>query len=475
MFASRYPAQTRFAFRPGVTCLTTAAGALLLNPPHNEKLARLSAHQLGALKTLNLGPATVSELAKAAAPADAGGIEALVDHLATRGYLAVMARDDGRDLYSIVPFGRPPPRPDPLPDGTAAMSKFAVLHSDSAGLVLETPLSWCDVHIHQPRLLPLLGGRASDCPDLPAAVAAQFIDDLRWAQALVRPDEESSFEALSWAAPDLWFHRRSTLGPRIVTWDHFGPTKWAKDRFAQPPGRRTAYPGKPVALPVPDLAAKRLQDPPLAAVIEDRVTTRTFDDMRPITAEQLGELLYRTVRTRSTQAVDAGEELLSRPYPSGGGIYELEVYPVVRRVAGVEPGVYHYDSFEHALCPVAAADSSATSQLLRPASATLSGGAEPQVLLVIAARGGRMMWTYEQIAYATILKNVGVLTQTIYLAATAMGLGACAQGFSDTAAFIAATGVDERQECSVGSIIVGSRVPQPSASTSSSVNAATSR
>ena len=47
--------------------------------------------------------------------------------------------------------------------------------------------------------------------------------------------------------------------------------------------------------------------------------------------------------------------------------------------------------------------------------------------------------------------------QTIYLAATAMGLGACAQGFSDTAAFVTATGVDELQECSVGSIIVGSR------------------
>jgi SagB-type dehydrogenase family enzyme len=69
------------------------------------------------------------------------------------------------------------------------------------------------------------------------------------------------------------------------------------------------------------------------------------------------------------------------------------------------------------------------------------------------------MWTYEQISYAAILKDVGVLMQTIYLAATAMGLGACAQGFGDTTAFVAATGVDELQECNVGSIIVGSRAP----------------
>ncbi|MDP7707266.1 SagB family peptide dehydrogenase [Mycobacterium sp. TY815] len=459
MFASRYPGHTRFAFRSGVTCLTTGAGAVLLKPPHSEKLARLTPQQTKALKYLNAGPGSVTELAEGAAPADTRGIEALIDHLATRGYLTVTVCDEGTDLYSIVPFGQPPARPAPMPDGSV-MSKFSVLHSDSDGLVLENPLGWCDVRIHQPRLLPLLGGRASDCPDLPATVAAQFVDDLRWAGVLVGPEEEtSSFEALSWAAPDLWFHRRSTLGQRTLTWDDFGPTKWAKGRFAQPPGRRRAYPGEPVALPVPDLAARRSQDPPLAAVIEDRVTTRSFDDERPITAAQLGELLYRTARTRATQAVDAGEELLSRPYPSGGGLYELEVYPVVRSVAGLEPGVYHYDSFDHALHRVAAADAPATSQLIRPAAATLSGGAEPQVLLVIAARGGRLMWTYEQIAYATILKNVGVLMQTIYLAATAMGLGVCAQGFSDTAAFTAATGVDERQECSVGSIIVGSRIP----------------
>jgi SagB-type dehydrogenase family enzyme len=100
---------------------------------------------------------------------------------------------------------------------------------------------------------------------------------------------------------------------------------------------------------------------------------------------------------------------------------------------------------------------------MKPAAATLTGGAEPQILIVMAARAGRIMWTYEQIGYAAILKDVGVLMQTIYLAATAMGIGACAQGFSDTAAFVAATGADELQECSVGSIIVGSPTRSQSA------------
>ena len=69
------------------------------------------------------------------------------------------------------------------------------------------------------------------------------------------------------------------------------------------------------------------------------------------------------------------------------------------------------------------------------------------------------MWSYEQVAYANILKHVGVLMQTVYLAATAMHLGVVAQGFSDTSAFAAATGLDELEECNVGSIIIGSPAP----------------
>ncbi len=454
MPAVAYPDQTTYAFRSGATCVTTPAGAVLLNPPRSQKLTRLIPSQLAALKTLNLGPATISELS---APPERGDVGALIDQLIANGWLTVTVRDGANQLYSILPFGQPPPRPESPSPHTTALSKFSVLHRDSEGFVLEHPLGWCDLRIHDSGLLALLDGAEAADPRVPADVAAQFIDDLHWCGFRCPvDDEDASFDSLAWSTPDLWFHRRSTLGERIVTWEHFGPTKWAKDRFPQPPARRPNYPGAPIALFVPDLTAKRTQDPTLTAVLEDRVSTRTFDEAHPITVEQLGELLYRTARTRRTEPVGPGEELLSRPYPSGGGIYELELYPVVRNVAGLEPAMYHYDSFDHVLKPVADANSQAVSRLLKPASATLTGGAEPQVLVVMAARCGRIMWTYEQIGYAAILKDAGVLMQTIYLAATAMGLGACAQGFGDTAAFVAATGVDERQECNVGSIIIGS-------------------
>ncbi|MBY0288869.1 dehydrogenase [Mycolicibacterium sp. GF69] len=450
MPAATYPVDTRFAFRPGVTCLTTPAGAVLLSPPRSQKLSRLTAVRQQALKTLNAGPATVLELSE---PAERSEVDGLIGDLTAGGWLSVTVRDGGSDLYCIQPFGQPP-LPPSTPD-RPVLSKFAVLHRDSGGLVLEHPLGWCDVRIIDPRLLVLLGGSVT-VADLPIAVASRLIDDLCWAGILVADGAEDDFDALSWSVSDLWFHRRSSLGERTAAWEHFGPTKWAKDRFSQPSARRPAYPGPPLALPIPDLDAARVEDPTLTAVLEDRVSTRAFDAARPISIDQLAELLYRTARTRNVQSVGPGEELLSRPYPSSGGVYELEVYPVVREVTGLERGMYHYDSFEHLLRPVAAGDEKSVARLIEPAAATLAGGAEPQVVLVIAARCGRVMWTYEQVSYALILKDVGVLIQTIYLAATAMGLGACAQGFSDTAAFVAATGVDERQESSVGSIVIGS-------------------
>ncbi|MGV9663671.1 SagB family peptide dehydrogenase [Nocardia niigatensis] len=442
---------TRYALRPGVTCLTVPGGAVLLDPPRNEKLAGLTPAQSQALKTLDQGPATAGELA------ESDSVTSFLARLAGAGWLEVTVRDGDRDLYTLRPFTTPPPRPGAgVPGVRTALSKFTVIHRDPDGLVLEHPTSWCDLRVHDPRLLALAAGADPAELGLPEPLSARIAADLRWGGFTADPAaEDRDFTTRSWSAPDLWFHRRSTLGSRAVTWDNFGPTAWAKDEFPQRPARRPAYPGAPIALPASDVSALRVTDPSLTDVLEDRRSCRAFDATRPITLAQLAELLYRSARTRSVESTPDGGELPSRPYPSGGSVHELELYPVVRNVEGLPAGMYHYDSFEHVLRPVAPADSPAVQRLLRTTTATLADAAEPQLLLLISARAGRVMWSYESVAYATILKHVGVLMQTLYLTATAMGLGAVAQGFSDTAAFTAASGVDELEECNVGSMILG--------------------
>jgi SagB-type dehydrogenase family enzyme len=82
---------------------------------------------------------------------------------------------------------------------------------------------------------------------------------------------------------------------------------------------------------------------------------------------------------------------------------------------------------------------------------------DPQVVLLVAARFGRVMWKYETVAYPLILKHVGVLYQTVYLVGTAMGLAVCGLGGGDTTAFAAATGRDPGLEGTVGELVLGSR------------------
>jgi SagB-type dehydrogenase family enzyme len=135
----------------------------------------------------------------------------------------------------------------------------------------------------------------------------------------------------------------------------------------------------------------------------------------------------------------------------------------VRAVEGLEPGLHHYDPLGHRLVLVRPLDRLVTSLI---GYATIAApGTVPGAVIHLAARFGRVAWKYDAIAYATILKHVGVLYQTMYLVATAMGLSACALGSGNADLFAAAAGTDPRVESSVGDFLLGGRPtvePDPS-------------
>jgi len=114
-------------------------------------------------------------------------------------------------------------------------------------------------------------------------------------------------------------------------------------------------------------------------------------------------------------------------------VHELGALPARDQVEGVEPGLYHYDGVTHALEPVAPAGP-ATDLLVQQGRSAGLMTSDPQVLLTVTARFGRVMWKYDTIAYSLIL-NTSVLFQTIYLVATAMGLAVCGLGGGDAQAF----------------------------------------
>jgi SagB-type dehydrogenase family enzyme len=96
-------------------------------------------------------------------------------------------------------------------------------------------------------------------------------------------------------------------------------------------------------------------------------------------------------------------------------------------------------------------------ELLRIAWNTADRKSDLQVFFTITARFRRLQWKYQSVAYAVILKNVGVLYEAMYLTATAMGLAPCSLGGGTIDLFCAAAGLDPYAESPVGEFVLGSR------------------
>ena len=156
-----------------------------------------------------------------------------------------------------------------------------------------------------------------------------------------------------WQFHDLLFHARSRQGRHDAP---VGATYPLAGRLDPPPalvGRKLRQ--MAIALYRPDLERLQRQDPPFALVQERRRSVRQYA-AEPITDRQLGEFLYRVARVRDCQqmevATPAGPvpmDFALRPYPSGGALYELEVYAAVAACRGLSPGLYRYDGLGHRL------------------------------------------------------------------------------------------------------------------------------
>lgn len=136
-------------------------------------------------------------------------------------------------------------------------------------------------------------------------------------------------------------------------------------------------------------------------------------------------------------------------------MHEIELYLTIHRCDGIEPGLYHYAPLAHELEHVADLGP-AQQRLLADACGSAGLQTPPDVLITLAARFQRVMWKYQSMAYAVILKNAGVLYQQMYLVATAMQLAPCGLGGGDSDAFAGAAGLDYYAETSVGEFLLAS-------------------
>ncbi|HSL77954.1 MAG TPA: SagB family peptide dehydrogenase, partial [Candidatus Limnocylindrales bacterium] len=162
-------------------------------------------------------------------------------------------------------------------------------------------------------------------------------------------------------------------------------------------------------VPLPKVSDEALASgPPAGTVIAARRSTRTYAPTS-MTLEELSRLLFLTSGITSTLHGNA-----RRAAPSSGALYPIEVYPVVHRVDGVEPGVYHYDVRNHAL------------ELLRPGdfrSQVVEQGIAQEflgacgVVLFLTNILQRMRPKYQDRSYRYGLLEAGHVGENAYLAA----------------------------------------------------------
>lgn len=471
------------AFPEDVSVSTSAEGEVVLQGPMGRfTLPRLSPALQEALSRLAPPGAPVNALAESILKADGPGALArwyyFLQQIARRGFLLLSANIQAGCLATLVPLNATFVLNlcAPLPGRYYVLSRFAYTRREGDGIVLESPLCPARILLHDDRaggLFHALGrpGSIADLsfrtPGLKVEAVRQLLGLLLTADMVREVGEdgttvEDSEPALRfWEFHDLLFHCRSREGRHDAP---VGSTfHWAGKLPAPPAIQPPAANG--IDLYRPDLDRLKREDPPLALVQEKRCSLRNYAP-EPLTVQQLGEFLFRVARVRDCNEVEvvtsAGPqqvEFTSRPYPGGGGLYELELYIAIQSCRDLAPGLYHYEPRHHRLEPRTGLTTEVARLLREAGEASRMTPDQVQVLIIVAARYPRLAWKYSTLAYALVLKHVGVLYQSMYLNATAMGLAPCALGDGNSDLFTRAAGTDYYAETSVGEFLLGSKSP----------------
>lgn len=188
-----------------------------------------------------------------------------------------------------------------------------------------------------------------------------------------------------------------------------------------PPAQQRTAPEARLALPRPEPGA-------FDALLRRRATCRNFDPTAQLSYVHFAHMLHRVFGAHGTLSVDGDEAhaVIKRGSPSGGGLHPTGAYLLVQRVEGLASGLYHYRPVEHALEPLQALGDADAADLALRSVAAQAWFANAPVLVMLISRFARSFWKYRNHAkaYRVVTLDAGHLSQTLYLSATDLGLGA---------------------------------------------------
>lgn len=187
--------------------------------------------------------------------------------------------------------------------------------------------------------------------------------------------------------------------------------------------------GKPPAEAPPRIpgatALPRSAPDAVAELLAGRITCRNYMSDRPLPLDKLAGMLQNVLMAQALVETEPGVRFLKKNVPSAGGLHPLEAYVIARNVEGLASGIYHYHAIAHELGRQARQPDDVDAFCLR----LLSGQhwfATAHAMVVLVCRFGRNFWKYRNHAkaYRAVSLDVGHVSQALYTAATAQGLGA---------------------------------------------------
>jgi SagB-type dehydrogenase family enzyme len=310
-------------------------------------------------------------------------------------------------------------------------------------------LSVFDDWLEPPKAVELLGHLTPD-------TVAEAVDVLAGAGLLLAEDspaaaldDEIAQRWATWAPEAAFFHYGSQLFPeeQEVAAEDDEPVRALPPMFTSyPDAERVLLPRRPVDFRVP-----------YDQVLYARTTHRDFTS-EPVSTQTFATLMSAVFGP--VDYIDSGRgALFRRTSPAGGSRQEIDAYVGVLNVAGVDPGVYHYNIREHSLelrSPGLTPDEVVALCTEQP----WTGGAAFVVFL--AAVIDKMSYKYRlPRTYRVTLLNAGHLGQTFALTATALGLGPAQTGAFYDEPVARRCGIDNTGTTPVYTLLAGH--PKPGA------------
>jgi len=180
--------------------------------------------------------------------------------------------------------------------------------------------------------------------------------------------------------------------------------------------------GAKIRLPQPDFDS----DHSIEKALLNRRSVRRYS-VSPLTLKELAQLLWACQGISKVENWQLGSKNMQTSYrtaPSAGALYPLEVFAMVNRVEGLEPGLYHYlpgpGTDRHSLELLYAED---RADDLADAALRQTFIAEAAANIVIGGVVGRLAVKYGHRARLYAVLEVGHAAQNLCLQAQSLGVG----------------------------------------------------